>query len=61
MNRSERFFWKLTITSRERRELFFVALLLTVSMFLLNSSFNRVAEKTVIKVSELAVQKQLKG
>lgn len=61
MNRSGKDFWDLKINSRERRELLLVVLLLTVSMFLLNSSFNRIADKTVEKVAEITMQKLLRG
>ncbi|WPD21085.1 MAG: hypothetical protein Q3M24_19395 [Candidatus Electrothrix aestuarii] len=61
MNRTEKDFWKFNIDSRERRELLLVALLLTVSMFLLNSSFNRIAGKAIAKATEITLQKELKG
>ena len=57
MNRSEKDFRKLKITNRERREFLLVILLLAVAMFLLNASFNRVAEKAVIKLSEMTIEK----
>ena len=61
MNRSGKDFWDLKINSRERRELLLVVLLLTVSMFLLSSSFNRIADKAVEKVAEITIQKLLRG
>ena len=61
MNRSGKDFWDLKINSRERRELLLVVLLLTVSMFLLNATFKRVADEAVIKVSEATMQKLLRG
>ena len=45
----------LKITRRERRELLLVLLLLAVAMLLLNASFDRAAEKAVIKAAEMTV------
>ena len=61
MNRLEKGFWELKINSRERRELLLVVLLLTVSMFLLNATFKRVADEAVIRVTEATMQKILRG
>jgi hypothetical protein len=51
----EKRFWMLKITRRERRELLLVLLLLAVAMLLLNASFDRAAEKAVIKAAEMTV------
>lgn len=61
MENMKKNFWELKINTRERRELLLVTLLLTVSMILLNSSFNRVAEKTVIKISKMTIENQIRG
>jgi hypothetical protein len=61
MNKSKVNFLGFKVSRRERRELLLMALLLTTSMLILNSSFNKMAEETVIKVSEVRIEKDKKN
>lgn len=54
MKKTRKGFFDFALTARDLREIIMLAILAAIAAFLLHSSFDRVSEKTVIKISTLS-------
>ncbi|MCI5208342.1 MAG: hypothetical protein D3910_06010 [Candidatus Electrothrix sp. ATG2] len=54
MSRAKKNFWDFTINTHELKEIILLGLLVTIAIFLLRSAFDRAAQKTVVKISDLS-------